>query len=286
VADLSLLAARVQYPLDGVPFHQWTTDGPLSFAFYRTRDGYLLRFAELADFQVSADGRHVTGVPAPGAPLATVEHLYLNQVLPLILSRSGKLVLHGSSVDVGACAIAFLADTGHGKSTLAAAFAIDGCPFLTDDGVLLDPVGAGYTVIPSHPSIRLWEDSQDALLPHDALTAPPVLYTEKCRYVAGSELSHRDRPQPLGAVYVLGPGDVANIEMRRLEPGQAVAAAMQHAFILDIEDRSSLAAHFDRLAKFAVSVPCFHLDYPRCYEALPRVIRAIRAHAASQGCDP
>ena len=147
--------------IQDAPFHQWSfPDGTLWTQFYRQGGGYLLRFPDLADFEVSADGATVLGFPAPGVTSPTVEHLYLNQVLPLALSRQGKLVLHGSAVDIGGQGVAFLGESGRGKSTLAASFATEGTRFLTDDGLLLEWVDGHCMIVPSHPSIRLWEDSQ------------------------------------------------------------------------------------------------------------------------------
>ena len=284
MTELEVLAPRVQSPIDGVPFHESKfPDGTTFSSGYRTKEGYLLRYHDLDDFEIKADGSHVTCTPAPDVPWHTSEHLYLNQVLPLILYKNGKLVLHGSAVDIGGIAVAFLAETGRGKSTLAASFAVDGCPFLTDDGLLIETHGVVHKVMPGHPWIRLWEDSHDALLPPDARTAPPVHFTTKARFVAGSNLGFCDRPRQLKIVYFLGKGEAADVQIRRLEPGQAVAAAMEHSFILDAEDRPALSAHFDRLVKLAGKVACFHLDYPRLYDDLSRVMQAIRSHAAIEG---
>ena len=77
--EFRVLPARRQTQLVKVPFHTWTfPDGTLWTAFYRANDGYLLRFPDLADFQVSADALHVTGFPAPEVSDATAQHLYLN----------------------------------------------------------------------------------------------------------------------------------------------------------------------------------------------------------------
>ena len=143
-------------------FHTWAfPDGTPWTEFYRENGGYLLRFPDLADFRVSADGLEVTGFPVPGVSESTSQHLYLNQVLPLVLSKLGKLVFHASAVEVPGGAVAFAAESGRGKSTLAASFAVNGFRFLTDDGLVLEPVADGYQVQPSHPSIRLWEDSEE-----------------------------------------------------------------------------------------------------------------------------
>ena len=111
MVELCLQPARLQSPVAQPPFHTWTfPDGTLWTEFHRANGGYLLRFPDLADFQVSADALHVTGFPAPEVADATVQHLYLNQVLPLVLSKLGKLVFHASAVEIGAGAVAFVAD--------------------------------------------------------------------------------------------------------------------------------------------------------------------------------
>lgn len=194
--------ARPLAPVHEAPFHQWAfPDGALWTQFFRQGAGYLLRFPDLADFEVSADGASVQGYPAPGVSSPTVEHLYLNQVLPLALSRQGKLVLHGSAVDIGGQGVAFLGESGRGKSTLAASFATEGTRFLTDDGLLLEWAGEQCLIIPSHPSIRLWEDSQSALMHAGTAMAPPVSFTSKARFLAGKGIPFCDESRPLHRVF-------------------------------------------------------------------------------------
>ena len=124
---LTCLPPRAQAPKIASPFHTWDSpDGTLWAAFYRKKAGFLLRFPELADFEISADGRCVRCIPALDISDATTEHLYLNQILPLALSKAGKLVFHASAVELVGCATAFVASSGRGKSTLAAGFAVNG----------------------------------------------------------------------------------------------------------------------------------------------------------------
>ncbi|HXF17406.1 MAG TPA: hypothetical protein VN496_10400, partial [Burkholderiales bacterium] len=105
--EFSLQDARAQPAMDIAPFHEWSfPDGALWTQFYRTKEGYLLRFPGLADFQVSADDLAVTCHPAPEATGETSRHLYLNQVLPLVLSKLGKLVFHASAIEVENGAVA------------------------------------------------------------------------------------------------------------------------------------------------------------------------------------
>ncbi|MDP2163238.1 MAG: hypothetical protein Q8K21_03295 [Hydrogenophaga sp.] len=99
-----------------VPFHEWRLpDGTSWTLFFRHASGYRLRFPGLADFDISTDGLVVQGHPVPGSSDDTLQHLYLNQVLPLALSRQGKLVFHAGAVETPAGAIAFMGVSGRGK---------------------------------------------------------------------------------------------------------------------------------------------------------------------------
>lgn len=280
VVNFRLGVGRAQAAVGWSPFHRWTfPDGTLWTEFYRAGGGYLLRFPDLADFEISADGFGVACFPVPGVVEATVQHLYLNQVLPLVLSKQGKLVFHASAVEAGQGAIAFVGESGRGKSTLAASFAVSGHRFLTDDGLVLEPIGTGYEVLPSHPSIRLWDDSESALIPPTAGRAPPVSYTSKARFLAGAELIFCAESRPLRRVFFLGDGSAPAIELSALTPAQALVEWVKHSFLLDIEERPRLASHFDQVAALAHQPIHYRLDYPRRFYDLALVRRAIVEHA-------
>ena len=280
--DLRHLSPHHQAPWGTAPFHSWDApDGAILASFYRTATGILLRFPDLADFEVSADGCSVTCVPALGVSKATTDHLYLNQVLPLALSKLGKPVFHASAVEVAGGAIAFLAASGRGKSTLAAGFAVNGHRFLTDDSLVLEHAEGHHVVHPSHPSLRLWEDSEERLVRGEARLAPALDYTSKVRLLAGPLFSHCDQPRRLLAAYFLGDGSVEEINVRLLTEAETLIEWAKHSFLLDVEDKAQIAIHFHQIALLANGLKCYHLDYPRCYDELARVIDAVAAHAAN-----
>lgn len=280
IANWTLAPPRAQAALEGEPFHTWAfPDGTPWTEFHRLNGGYLLRFPDLADFQVSADPLMVTGTPVPGVAEGTVQHLYLNQVLPLVLSKLGRRVFHAGAVEIGEGAVVFAAESGRGKSTLAASFAVNGFRFLTDDGLVLEPTADGYEVLPSHPSVRLWADSESALIQPGTETAPAVAYTSKARFLAGDQVRFCDQPRPLRRVYFLGDGSAETVTFERLRPAEALVEWVKHSFLLDIEDRPRLASHFEQVASLADLPIHYRLDYPRRYEALAQVRAAIVEHA-------
>ncbi len=283
MTSFNLERPRPQTPLNILPFHEWKfPDGTLWTQFFRTELGYLLRFPELADFHVTPDGRSVTCSPVPDATDTTSHHLYLNQVLPLMLSKQGKLVFHASAVEIADGAVAFVAESGGGKSTLAASFATSGFRFLTDDGLVLEACGQGYQVLPSHPSIRLWEDSEESLIPPGVATAPALAFTSKSRFLAGQDIAFCDQPRPLRRVYFLGDGSVSKITFQRMSAAEALVEWVRNSFLLDVEEKQLLASHFDEVAKLANQPIYYRFDYPRRFEDLVHVREAIIEHATKE----
>lgn len=273
---MRILAPALQAALETAPFKEWLAgDGTLWAQFFRAENGYTLRFPGLADFRLSSHGRDATCEPTPGVSEETVRHLYLNQILPLALSRQGKLVLHASAVDLGGQAVAFLGESGRGKSTLAASLAMRGHSLLTDDGLTVDDAGGGIRALPSHPSLRLWDDSREALLAGRVRLAPPLTYTAKARLLAEGVFPFCAEPRPLGRAYVLGGGQAGGIVLLRMSSRDALIELVKHSFVLDAGERDVLTSQFDRLSRVAQRLPVFHLDFPRRFEMLDEVRRAI-----------
>ena len=273
---LRIAEVRSQAPPPGQAFHQWVfPGGELWAAFFRTRLGYLLRFPNLADYVVSADGCDVRCHPVPRVSEETVRHLYLNQVLPLALSRLGKLVFHASAVELGGEAVVFVGESGRGKSTLAASFATSGSPFLTDDGLVVEERGTGYQALPSHASIRLWEDSQQALVHPTTPVADPVPFTSKARFLAGETIAFCDKPRPLHRVYFLGDGTSPRVSFAPVGASEALIELVKHSFLLDTQESELIATHFDQLTRLVRQRIYRRLDYPRRFEDLGDVRRAI-----------
>lgn len=284
MAGYRLLDAREQEELRSVPFHEWTfPDGEPWTRFYRTDSGYLLRFPDLADFEICGSSLAVSCRPAPEVCAQTCEHLFLNQVLPLVQSKRGKLVFHASAVEVAGVAIAFLAESGRGKSTLAASFATSGHRFLTDDGLVLEPGGAGFAAQPSHPSIRLWEDSQRALVGAGTAVSPEVQYTDKARFLAGTGIAFCPQPRLLKRAYFLGDGRAGSITFQRMPAAEAMMAWVGNSFLLDPKEHALLASHFQKVAELVNQMSCYRLDYPRRYEELPRLRHAVVEHLQAEG---
>lgn len=279
---LNLAPARPQDALPGQPFARWrAADGTVVVEFHR-RDGagYLVRFINRGDFSIDADldlaRGAVAGTPVPGVSEAALRDVFAHQVVPMIRGQAGELAIHASGVAIAGAAVAFVGETGRGKSTLAAACARDGLPFLSDDGIYLVRAGDDYLAQPNAAGFRMWQDSASQFADP---SSPAAGGREKARIAAGESLPFCDRAVPLRALYFLGDGSSAAPAIAPLGRPQALAALINHVFLLDVEDRVRLRQLITALGELVDAVACFSLDYPREFTALPCVVAAIRDHA-------
>lgn len=281
--DITVESARPQAEIKELPFHNWVLpDGRVWTIFFRNKQGYLLRFPGLADFQILADGKGVICWPAESVPEVSVQHLYLNQVLPLAMSKQGKMVFHASAVEIEDEGIAFMGESGRGKSTLAASFATNDFRFLTDDGLVVQRNGRAFDLLPSNPSIRLWEDSEQALIARGTEKAPSVEFTTKSRFLAGNTINFCDEPRRLRRVYFLGSGERECVNFDALSGRDAVIELVKHAFLLDVEDKELLKRQFEELSLLVRASSFYRLDYPRRFNDLGELRELILLHLRSE----
>jgi len=243
----------------------------------RQAGGYFLRFPGLADFVVSHDAQDIRCYVFPDTPAKTVRHLILDQVMPLLLSRHGRFVLHGSAVSTSQGAIAFIGQTGWGKSTLAASFSEHGMAVLTDDCLLLQQNGEHFHVIPSYPGVRLWPDAALNIFRGEPRPWTEVAhYTGKKRLAANAGIRFCTWPTELLRVYFLSaPKDNATLRVEPLTPRETMLELVKYSYLIDASDRLRLRQDFERLGRFAVK-PCFYrLAYSHDFSQLAEVRHAI-----------
>ena len=259
-------------------FHHWKApNGNIYLSFRRVAGGYSLQFNGLAVFEVSADLRTVRCTPAPGVAARSIRHLFLNTVMPLVLSVASKTVLHASAVEHEGEAILFVGASGRGKSTLASALAVNDDAVLADDAVIVEAHRGRFDARPTYQSRRLRADSAQALLARrrriDAERHP----------IDGGFVEHGRLP--IKRIYF-----VERRERRRrspvvIEPMRGTGAVLrlvEHTFNLDITSRNGLAHQFDVLTRVAACGLCYRLEVVRDFRLLPAVRQAIDRHASNQ----
>jgi hypothetical protein len=266
-------------------FHHWTIerDGEAEagkeawLRFGRIAGGYLLRFLTFADFFVSADTLKIQCRPLPGTPEVTVRHLLLDQVIPLVLSRRERIVLHASAVLTKHGVIAFVGKSGQGKSTLAASLAREGCALVSDDCLVLRAENGGWMAIPSYPGVRLWPLTIEEVLREDTPTYDVAHYTIKRRLEDRNVLPYASRAAPFRRLFFLA-DDADEVILEKLHQTRTIMALVEFAYNLDVKDAAFLQRQFDTVVRLTLEVPAYAVHYPREFTSLPTVREAILRH--------
>lgn len=272
-ARFEVESARVQAPLPGQPYDRWIgPDGEEKAAFYRSERGFLIRFEGAADFEIHSETFDISARPVPGTDQATLESIFEASIRPIIGNHCGKLFLHGSAVELDNCAHVFLGTSQSGKTTLAGALARSGARFLSEDVIELVETAGAYSVLPQGPKLDLFADSAYHLF---GQTGESNEDGDKQSFALDSRFRIAKEPAPLTRIYVLGAGGKDGLSINRMGQQQALAELMPHAFLLDVDDKQRVHAHFERLADLAKSVECFGLDYKRDYAELPTIVDGL-----------
>jgi len=188
-------------------------------------------------------------------------------------------VLHASLVTIDHYGVAFLGETGWGKSTLAASFNRPGSEVITDDCILLNTTGETAYVTPSYTGVRLFEDSIEKLVPNHSEAAGKMShYSVKKRMPISQSLQKKTH---LHAMFFLNdPRKDEHKEANKVQKMhnlEVLPQLIRHGFSLDIEDRYRQERQLEQLGNlFKCGIVFFKLRYKRNYDELPQLQKSIR----------
>ena len=240
-----------------------------------------LRWADLYEFSIQADGLSVACRPLARGDRGVLQNFLFGQALSFALIRQGFEQLHAAVLAVDDIAIGLLGDCGFGKSTLAASFVRAGRRLVTDDLLMIDWQSNGPIASPGSGRIKLQPDSAVALL------ADPV-----CGSLLNPDTAKRSFPLaedhvqrtglPLAQLFVLLPpverDRITGIEIRPLSRAAMLQELLKNSFNVEVFDRSRLERQFAFAARVASDVDGCVVRYPHGLHHLPAVREAIIDH--------
>jgi hypothetical protein len=243
--------------------------------------GSLLVVEDAAHYFVQGGSRIVVQ-RSEGAAERNVRLFLLGSAFGLLIHQRRLLPLHANAVEIEGRIVAFMGESGVGKSTLAAWFADRGFALIADDVAVVDFGSGQPMILPGLPRLRLWEQVIEATgrNPSDfALSFEGDPTYDKRDVLLPSE-KVASEPRELGAIVLLGR------EGASFEPvlGAAAAEAVvsntyRGAYVRTLR---TVRDHWELCTRLVQKVPVYRAtvdfnlhDLDRSYEPLLSDVRAV-----------
>jgi hypothetical protein len=248
----------------------------------RLRDGSdYLRWDNLFEFVISGDGRSIFAHMLGGS----IQDIYNSHVLQHLffftLLKWGMEPLHSTTVVIDDGAVAFIGDSGYGKSTLGAAFCLRGHPILADDLLTVKEESHGFFGYPGRSRIRLLPETATVLFEDRVKVMSPDPYSRKLT-IPLDESQTVSEALPLRAIYVVRPSRAASaakrVTIRPLRQRRAFLCMIANMCNPIAREPERLTRLFHLSTRLCARLPVKSLSYPRDLSRLPEVVDIIRAN--------
>jgi hypothetical protein len=247
-----------------------------------TGTGFRIRFRDCGEFVISDDLAEVEVRRAPSGRADLLPILLAGTVSAFLLTLRGHTVLHASAVAIDGSALAFVGQSGRGKTTLAALLCVGGAQLVTDD-VLTVEAGPPVQCLGGASELRLRSAASPIadIRPHAKTRS-----TADQRLALALESAPLVR-HPLAAIVVPAPSRTAtDVEVRRLAPSMAVFRLLSFPRVHGWSRHDVLSRDFSTFSAIVNSVPVYDVTVPWGPPFRPEVARSLAALVDAPVGDP
>ena len=228
----------------------WVGNAQHQVAIWNTPSGTLLKVSGESDIYISSDGQTLIPVKAGESKRVLTEFdraVLLGTALVFALALQDRWSLHASAAMFRNQTIAFLGESGQGKSTFAAYLESDAnWRRIADDILPTSCEVSNVEIFPRFPQLKLPPNKQ-----------PSFNFPERI---------------PLNKICVLASvNKKAEPKLGLLLPSQALQVLLKHTAGTRLFTPELLKKHLDFCARAAETLPVYRLDYPHREDALPKV---------------
>jgi hypothetical protein len=246
-----------------------------------TRQVYHFIYCDGVEAFVDNFSSQITFQWPPAETLAYELGYFVSTIMSFTLFLRGFFSFHASALAVNGKSIIVLGDSGAGKSTTAAAFALLGYPILSDDLVAIKNRSENFWVQPAFPIIRLWSNSVAALFGSpDAL--PEIVPNHPSwhkRYLDLRQEGYQfqDRELPLGGIYFLSSrrADDSAPRIESLPIQAALLCLVANNYPSKLLDKNGRAREFEFLGEILRRIPLRRVVSSTDISRLPQLCAAI-----------
>ena len=207
---------------------------------------FLLRIKAIGSFLV-LEGREIIIEPAPQANNDDVTLFLFGSVFGAVLHQRGYLVLHASAIATPRGSVLFMGNSGHGKSTTAAAFIQRGYRILADDvcAMRIDPSGCPV-IIPAFPQLKIWADAAEKL--NADIHSLHKVRAQLEKYALPVQEQFSQAPMPIHALYHLNIHNQPDIRLENVEDAERFKMLLDNTYRAHFLDGLKMRGEHFRLA--------------------------------------
>lgn len=226
------------------------------------------------------DGRSITIDEIREVPEDEIRVYLLGVLMSILLRQRGLLVLHAAGLAKDGRSVAFVGDSGWGKSTLAGYFVQQGYRLLNDDVLALDVSRTPIQVVPGFPQIKFRPEAEQWLgARYEAL---PSLHLNSPKRIDAPFERFQEEPLPISRLYVL---EGAGREETCIEPlgaREAILELVRHTRMTNVMRAPEVQTqHLQQCAFLVQNVPVQRLVRKKDLDALGEILDKVEEDMAS-----
>lgn len=245
--------------------------GRCGLSYAVTPETVYIRWESIGVFRIDG-GRAITIMPDDTVPEEALQRFILGSALGSAIFQRGHLALHASAVVGPRGAVAFIGESGWGKSTLSASLHARGYRMLADDLLAVRTGAEGHLVFPGLPEFKLWPDTL-AALGEDKMALSEVFPGQEKR-IRPVCSNRQCEPILLDRFYVLGHGE--QHEIVPLSPSEAIFELVRHTYGIGVFHPIGPRQHFLHCTAVAKSTPALRFNRRRIsLDELPALLDFI-----------
>ncbi len=222
-------------------------------------------------FRISS-GNRITVDPASECDWLQVQRYLVGPAIALLLYQRNRLVLHASAISMNGQGVAFLGDSGAGKSSIAAAFLANGHKLVVDDVVSARIEAGTAWVDPGFPFIKLSSEAANL-----------ILHVEEWEIIDkfDNKISYRlDHYTDVGQVrlrdiYIILPGE--GVELVHLSSQQALFELMRYSVPVRMVKLNHVQ-QFKRCIELLNCVNVYGIRRPASITHLPSLVEMVEGN--------
>jgi hypothetical protein len=256
------------------PISPIASDATFSLQFLEDRAFFFFRGLGSGE---AVGGREIIGDPDAGMDEELMQFLAQGPALSVLLNQRGYLTLHASCIKIGDTAVAFMGDSGAGKSTMAAALHVRGHGLVSDELTVINNSGSEPQAYPGYPGLHLLPDVANQFRNQLEDLVRIGVHDRKVKVPAHSGFPRA--PVSLVKIYLLSEGP--HFQVSLLKGHKAVYELVKHSYWIRLVHDFRPSSYFLQCARLCARIPVMKLATPKVASALPEIAQMVERDVLS-----